>query len=283
MSGPSQESSRSAFSSNRRFQCVVVVPCYNECSRLNSKAFVDFARLHPKISFVFVNDGSQDETATLLDACVESVKSDTTVLHLPVNVGKAEAVRQGVQSVLQRMEKSIAISESGLFIGYWDADLATPLADIPVFCELLADRPTLEMVMGARVKLLGRHIHRRILRHYLGRCFATAVSCCLAIPIYDTQCGAKIFRVTEQTPGIFATPFHSRWIFDVEILARMLSRPPAGTPWQSVIYEHPLMAWEDMDGSKLRIRDFAYSAYDLAHIAMRFWLRQRESNSTKQS
>ena len=36
---------------------IIVVPCYNEETRLDTDAFVDFALRNPGIRFLFVDDG----------------------------------------------------------------------------------------------------------------------------------------------------------------------------------------------------------------------------------
>ena len=121
------------------------------------------------------------------------------------------------------------------------------------------------MVFGARVKLLGRCVERRAVRHYLGRIFATFVSTMLNLPIYDTQCGAKLFRVTRSSDALFRAPFLSRWIFDVEIIARYLREVGAEAAAKR-IYEFPLMCWVDVAGSKLKPRDFVTSFVDVLRI-----------------
>jgi dolichyl-phosphate beta-glucosyltransferase len=93
----------------------------------------------------------------------------------------------------------------------------------------------------------------------------------LGVAVYDTQCGAKLFRATDETQTLFLQPFSSRWIFDVEILARLVATAGDGRAEQ-MIYECPLDRWTDVGGSQLKPRDFARAAVDLARI---YWFGGR--------
>jgi|SoiMethySBSTD1v2_1073268.scaffolds.fasta_scaffold01019_22 dolichyl-phosphate beta-glucosyltransferase len=245
----------------------IVIPCYNEEDRLDVSTFTDFKNSSHNITFLFVNDGSTDGTFRLLERLQKSEPAKFNLLNLPYNQGKAEAVRQGLLA---------GISPQHHYIGFWDADLATPLDAIPAFLDLAESRPDVEMIFGARVKLLGRRIQRRTARHYIGRLFATAVSMMLGLAIYDTQCGAKLFRVSSSLHGLFDKPFLSRWIFDVEIIARLIqARRGKQLPQpEQVIYEFPLIEWRDVHGSKLGYADFVRAAWELASIYERYlWNR----------
>jgi hypothetical protein len=93
----------------------------------------------------------------------------------------------------------------------------------------------------------------------------------LKLPVYDTQCGAKLFRNTDRTRSLFAEPFRTRWIFDVELLARFVSAATAaGQAPAELIHELPLQSWRDVAGSKLRPGDFLQAAVQLAGIAWHY-------------
>lgn len=239
----------------------VVVPCYNEARRLPADAFVDYLDRDASLAFLFVDDGSKDETREVLTALAKRRSGRMEVLGLDANRGKAEAVRQGLLH---------ALAGGPELVGYWDADLATSLDEIPRFVDLLDARPELAIVLGSRIQMLGRRIDRKHHRHVYGRAFATAVSALLTLPVYDTQCGAKVLRVTPELSEVLAQPFLTRWVFDVEILARLIERWEAqGVEAAARLYELPLDQWIDVAGSKIGPSDAAIAAIDLARIGAR--------------
>jgi glycosyltransferase involved in cell wall biosynthesis len=246
-----------------RARTCIVVPCYNEASRLPGDEFRRFASEHPDVRFLFVDDGSRDGTLARIEELASRDPASFAVLALPVNRGKAEAVRRGMNQ---------AFDEGATYAGYWDADLATPLDEIPRFVETLDAHPVLEALYGARVQLLGRVIRRQAVRHYLGRVGATAISLTLGLAVYDTQCGAKLFRVSPDCKALFAEPFVSGWLFDVEIIARMAAaRRGTGRPGPAdVIREIPLWEWRDVAGSKVGPFDFLRSMAALYRIHRRY-------------
>ena len=240
-------------------EIVLVVPCYNEGNRLPVDKFVAYADSHAHISFVFVNDGSADHTGAVLEDLVRRDATAFTLLTLERNTGKGEAVRHGMRHALGR---------SPDLVGYWDADLATPLAEVDAMATHFGDDPKLQLLLGSRVLMMGREIERRAVRHYSGRVFATVVSLMLRLPVYDTQCGAKLFRANDVTRELFGDPFLTRWIFDVEIIARLkrIVDPTSTAEMAKAMREHPLTEWHDVPGGNLRLRDFFRATLDLRRI-----------------
>ncbi len=236
---------------------VIVVPCYNEQHRLDEGAFLEMAGTR-ELRLLFVDDGSTDDTASIL-ARLAQASEGIEVLSLAANRGKAEAVRQGLLAVVH--------AGAGV-VGYYDADLATPPGELARLTATLAARPELAGVFGCRVARLGSSIERRALRHYLGRAYATLASMALGITVYDTQCGAKVFRVNETLVDALARPFASQWALDVELLHRLLRGSPTapGLP-VTAFAEIPLEVWLDVGGSKLHLGPAARALTGLVGIA----------------
>lgn len=235
-------------------QSIIVIPCYNEEKRLSEKAFAEYADTHKGISFLFVNDGSNDSTLSTLQRLV-SQNDRMHLLDLPGNVGKAEAVRRGFLHATTQFNAEL--------IGFWDADLATPLSEIEAMISSM-ERGGYDIVTGLRLMRLGAQVWRKKTRHYTGRCFATVASMLLDLPVYDTQCGAKLFK-SGIVPQLFTEPFITKWLFDVELLARYKKLFGKAQTIKQV-YEHPVMAWVDVSGSRLRSHDFVKAPKELWKI-----------------
>jgi len=234
----------------------LVVPCYNEAKRLPVEHFRSFLRRWPLVRLCLVNDGSRDETEDVLRRLAESCGGQAVVLSLEKNCGKAEAVRRGVLHAT-----SLGDSQ---YVGYWDADLATPLEELPRFFTAAGEYARADALCGCRLRRLGASVDRLWHRHLLGRVFATLASLILRIPVYDTQCGAKLFR-TSLARQVFAQPFITSWVFDVELLARIVAVEGIAHAGDCIV-EIPLLRWSDVGGSKLRLRHYFTALMDLWRI-----------------
>lgn len=247
---------------------VIVIPCYNEASRLPYAEFEQYLLENPSVLLLFVNDGSKDDTSTIL-ATLQSAFKNAQFLDLPVNGGKANAVRQGFMHAFTHYSFN--------YIGYFDADLATPLYEIQRFLTFFKANAELEMVVGSRVQRLGADIDRNLKRHIFGRVFATLASFTLILPIYDTQCGAKMFK-TNLAKQVFEEPFSSKWLFDVEIFARVALE--FGYPRvKQVVLEHPLEHWFEKGDSRIKGNDFFAFPLDLFRIYRKYHRKLKKNKN----
>lgn len=220
----------------------LVVPCYNEERRLDPAAFMAFLRAEPRVRLVLVNDGSRDATLALLHALQAHCPPRIDVIDLPRNGGKAEAVRAGLRFAAERGDA---------VIGYWDADLATPLSALADFANVLARLPEVEVVFGSRRRMLGHRIDRTPARRAVSRMCNLMARAALALPVADTQCGAKVFRNTETFRKAIAAPFTAGWLFDVELFARIAGETRNR---RLAFYELPLLEWTEVAGSTISAR-----------------------------
>ncbi len=236
---------------------IVVVPCYNEAKRLRQDDFLHYVEQNEDVAFLFANDGSRDNTLEVLQS-LTARHERLLLFDIQPNGGKAEAVRRGMLYAVEHYDAQ--------YVAFWDADLATPLNEIEPMVAW-ADKGY-DVVMGLRLMRLGAKVRRKPLRHYLGRCFATVASMMLDLPVYDTQCGAKLFR-REVVETIFQEQFITRWLFDVELLARYKQRYGTENAKEK-IYEFPLFQWQDVDGSQLKSRDFFKAPVELMKIRRKY-------------
>lgn len=221
----------------QKARILLIVPCFNEESRLQVERFL---ATDSNVDFLFADDGSKDNTAQIIKTLIMKNSSRCTGYFAEKNLGKGNIIQAAYQSLTPHQKQSFD------WIGYWDADLATPLGEV---ANMLRYRSAfyastnVGAIFASRVSRLGSEIVRSPLRHYVGRAFVTVSSMVLKLVPYDSQCGAKIFK-PDVADTAFKTPFLSRWIFDLEIILRIGAK---------VIVEWPLMNWQDVPGSKVRV------------------------------
>lgn len=236
----------------------IVIPCYNEAERLNVDSFIDFLKGKQHIDLLFVNDGSTDGTINVLKKLKEANANHIDFLDIEQNCGKAEVVRKGMLKLFGSKQYS--------YIGFWDADLATPLEEVDYLLRF-SESENKKMILASRLKRLGSSVQRKTSRHIFGRVFSTFASNILKLPVYDSQCGAKLFH--SSTEEIFKEPFITKWIFDVEILARYRNKHGVANTLEDVV-EVPVNAWQEIGGSKLKLKHLLKVPMELIRISKKY-------------
>lgn len=215
---------------------LLIVPCHNEEKRLNVDVFI--RETPSNVDLMFANDGSTDKTLEVIGQICAS-RPEFRVYSAAVNRGKAGVI----QGAFREVEK-LNLLESYDWLGFWDADLATPLSEINNFLKYQSEfSPHSKALIGCRLARYGAQISRSPLRHYLSRVFVTFTDVLLGIKAYDSQCGAKLFHRSIAQAAL-GPKFISKWIFDLEIILRVGS---------ANVLEIPVFRWAEIPGSKMRI------------------------------
>ena len=221
----------------------LVVPCFNEEDRWDHDYWVQLVTNIP-CTLVFVDDGSTDGTIGQLRSTADAIGA--SVVSMATNAGKGEAVRRGLLYGLEKANPKI--------IGFIDADGAfsadEPRRLVEKLTEINSSDPSVCSIWGSRAMLIGRRITRDPKRHYLGRVLATRVFAGVHDAPYDSQCGLKLFISSDELMEILAEPFVTRWLFDVEIFARL-----RGHGLRYRIWEEPVLEWRETNGSKVTTRE----------------------------
>jgi glycosyltransferase involved in cell wall biosynthesis len=224
----------------------IVVPAFNEAARIGSSirkidAFVRQSAYSFEV--VVVDDGSTDATFNIVE---RSRIPGLRLIRNDVNHGKGYTVRQGV------------LASSGTYVLFTDADLSAPIEEVEKMLEI-ALKEQADIVIGSRA-LDRRYIERRQsrLRELGGIFYNWMVRLILRLPLYDTQCGFKLFHRRRFQP-LFEKLTTSGFGFDPELLF-IANR--AGL----AIREVPVR-WSHAEGSKVKpLRDGALMLLDLLRI-----------------
>lgn len=240
------------------FNTSIVIPCYNEENGISSSEYSNFLENNPEVFICFVNDGSTDKTLEVLNVLKEKYPDQINILSLEKNMGKAEAVRTGINYCNNTYRNQ--------YIGYLDADLATTLEE---FIDLRNHlQGEILFSFGSRIRKIGSTIKRENSRFLIGRVVATFISNILDIKVYDTQCGSKLFT-KEISEELFQKEFISRWLFDVEIFYRMIHLFGKDKAIKKMI-EVPLKLWVEKGDSKVKLTYGFKLWFDLFQIQTKY-------------
>ncbi len=210
----------------------VIIPAYNEEKRLglHLESVLKFFRSHyPNFELIIVDDGSNDATVRTVSAAISRQPRAHLIAYKP-NQGKGYAVRKGV------------LASRGDTVLFMDADLSTPLSQVPKILKALQDA---DIVIGSRAQPKSQINKQPPLFRKLASFIFDQIKYSLVglRRFKDTQCGFKVFRgpVARQ---LFAKSQIDRFMFDVEIL--YLAERAGLT-----IREIPV-TWADAPGSTVR-------------------------------
>jgi dolichyl-phosphate beta-glucosyltransferase len=180
----------------------VIVPCYNEQARIAHTLDALFSYL-PHLArsweIIAVDDGSTDQTWEILDT-YRRVYSHFIPLRCE-HKGKGNAVRVGM------------LTGEGQYRLFMDADLSTPLAEIPRALEHMGRGA--DVVIGSR-EVDPSRVEATAKRRVMGRVFHWFAAD-LTPGLLDTQCGFKMFR-WDVARRLFRLSQLNGFAFDVEVL-----------------------------------------------------------------
>lgn len=210
----------------------VVIPAYNEAKRFGPllKPVVQYLdKNYPNYELIIVNDGSNDNTEQVVRGIVVGL-SKVQLVSYTSNRGKGYAIRTGVAKT------------SGELVLFMDADLSTPLTEIPKIIKILHNGN--DIVIGSRGG--GDNVKKNapIFRRLASFVFDQIKFLMVGLREFeDTQCGFKIYK-GEIARKLFAKGKIDRFMFDAEILY-------LAQKYKYKIAEIPV-TWADVPGSHVR-------------------------------
>jgi len=204
----------------------IIVPVYNE--ELRIKPFLNELghNLNPSWEIIFVNDGSNDNTLSILKGFKVRNKK---IISYKKNKGKGFAVKTGVMAA------------KGDFIIFIDADGSIDPSHIET---LLNKLKKYDVVVGTRASKQSE-VKQDFLRKIIGITFNHYVNLLFHTDIKDNLCGFKGFR-KNTAKHLFKNLLSKRWIFDVELFYKIKKQNLS-------LYEMPIK-WKGFNYSKYKQR-----------------------------
>lgn len=231
----------------------LVIPAYNEERRLKESLVAIQKYISEKpyaAEIIIADDGSQDETAAVADACLNGNYMHS-IIRSSKNRGKGYAVKKGM------------LSAKGKYVVFMDADLSTPITELDKLLECFQE--DVDVVIGTR-KNKKANVKKRqpFFREFLGKGFTLLSSMLLVRGVSDFTCGFKGFK-NGVGREIFQRQLIWNWSFDAEILflAHKLGYKIKEVP----------VTWVDAEGTKVRLfRDVIGSLKGILKIRINSFL-----------
>ena len=220
---------------NAPIRLTLVIPCYNESDRIGLlyEGLRSFIEKWGKAEIIIINDGSKDNTETLLkEHEVYKQHKDIISVYSQANTGKGGALRNGF------------LKATGEYILTLDADMATPPEELIKWLALMGGKPAANTIYIGSREHKDSVIKKQGDRKVAGNIFNFIVRLLTPLKARDTQCGFKLYPAGE-AKRLFDGLQTYGWAHDVELLYKAYLD-------KVNIVEMPL-AWNALEGSKISL------------------------------
>tara|TARA_B100000989_G_C19415416_1_gene416244 strand:- start:92 stop:826 length:735 start_codon:yes stop_codon:yes gene_type:complete len=235
----------------------IIFPLYNEQHRL-SKLFSQIIKQKnfkkKNTEFIFVNDGSNDESLKMIIDFISKNKQKINIklISYKKNQGKGFALKKGVFLAKKK------------WILTMDIDLSVKFSQLEIWDNKKYLNKNIDVYFGSRL-LFNSKVDAKQYRKITGSIFNIILSCIFnrqKLKIKDTQCGFKLYK-NKIAKKIFLKSKENGYINDVEILLLLLKH-------KIRLRELPVI-WSHKNGSKVNvIIDSLVMFYHLIKLKFKF-------------
>lgn len=243
----------------------LVIPCFNEEKDFDINYFTRINNLLPTVSFYFVDDGSTDNTLSLLsEAC--SIIPSSLIVRNDRNLGKAESIRKTFMQLKSKREFDI--------IGFLDADGQIPLQEVmEILLSLEGFIKEFDILWATRTSKSNSSTELAKFRTIIGLLLSKFLflgtrqilkeSWRGALP-RDTQCGFKLFKEEVIPEFVLKDSFETRWFFEWELMLR-IAKTNSGIP---KVKECQIQRLNPSQNSNIKLRNYLSIAKEVIIVKL---------------